>query len=133
MYHRLLLPVAYEPGIDIDRECAVARVLAAPGAAITLLHVVEKTPFYAIDYMPLGWREGLIEAILADLDRRSAGLPGAQVAVIEGEAGAAIVDRANAEGSDCIVLASHRSNRALIGSTATWVARHAPCAVHLIR
>ncbi len=133
MYQSILVPVAYEPGFDIARELAVARVIATPDASVTLLHVMEKTPFFAVNYMPEGWRSDLIAAIRADLADRAVGLPHPVIAVVEGEAGPAIVDHAMAAGSDCIVLASHRTNRLLIGSTATWVSRHAPCAVHLIR
>lgn len=133
MYARILVPVAYEPGIDIERELQIARALSAPGAVVMLVHVMEKLPFYAIDYMPQGWREDLREAIRADLAAKAAALTSAGVAVLEGEPGRAILDFAQAEGADCIILASHRSDRTLIGSTATWVARNATCAVHLIR
>lgn len=133
MYHTILVPIAYEPGVDSSREIAIARLLAAPGARVTLLHVMEKVPFYAIDYMPEGWREDLVAAIRADMTEQSADVPGSDVAVVEGEPGRAILDWVHAEGADCVVMASHRSDPSLFGSTASWVARHAPCAVHLIR
>ncbi len=133
MYARILVPVAYEPGYDISRELQIARALSAPGALVMLIHVMEKVPFYAIDYMPQGWREDLTEAIRADLARRAASFEQAGVAVLEGEPGRMILDHAQAEDADCIILASHRSDRSLIGSTATWVARNATCAVHLMR
>jgi Universal stress protein UspA and related nucleotide-binding proteins len=133
MYARILVPVAYEPGYDIGRELQIARALAAPGALVMLVHVMEKAPFYAIDYMPTGWQDELREAIRSDLAKQAAGLTQAGVAVLEGDPGHQILDFAQAEGADCIVLAAHRSNPALIGSTATRVARHATCAVHLVR
>ncbi|MCB1407699.1 MAG: universal stress protein [Rhodobacteraceae bacterium] len=133
MYHNILVPIAYEPGFEAGREIAIAKALAAPGARVTLLHVMERVPFYAIDYMPDGWREELVAAIKADMSAQSADVPGAGVAVVEGNAGRAILDWVDAEGADCIVLASHRTDSSLFGSTASWVARHAPCAVHLIR
>lgn len=137
LYSTILVPVAYEPGVTVTRELEVARALAAPGATVTLVHVMEKLPFYAIDYMPKGYREELVGAIRADLSQQAATIAGedlaTQVLVLEGDAGAMLVDHANASGSDCIVLASHRTDRSRIGSTATWIARHAPCAVHLIR
>ncbi|HPD92575.1 MAG: universal stress protein [Rhodobacter sp.] len=133
MYTRILVPVAYEPGYDISRELQIARALSARDAVVLLVHVMEKVPFYAIDYMPEGWRDELREAIREDLARQAAGLDQAHVAVIEGEPGGALLDFAQAEGVDCIVLASHRSDRTLVGATATRVARHATCAVHLLR
>lgn len=133
MYQNLLVPVAYEPGFTLNRELEIAKALLAPGARVTLLHVMEPVPFYAIDYMPEGWREDLVAAIKADMSAQSADVPGAGVAVVEGDPGRAILDWVNAEGADCVVLATHRSNLALFGSTASWVARHASCSVHLIR
>ena len=133
MYARILVPVAYEPGYDISRELQIARALSAQDAVILLVHVMEKVPFYAINYMPEGWRDELQDAIRDDLARQAASLDQAHVAVIEGDPGAALLDHAQAEGVDCIVLASHRSDRALVGSTATRVVRHATCAVHLLR
>ncbi|MCA2010243.1 universal stress protein [Cereibacter sphaeroides] len=133
MYARILVPVAYEPDYDIERELQIARALSAPNALVMLVHVMEKVPFYAIDYMPLGWREELVDAIREDLARHAATFDQAGVAVLEGEAGRSILDHAQAEAADCIVLASHRSDRTQIGSTATWIARHATCAVHLMR
>jgi universal stress protein F len=133
MYHNILVPVAYEPGFDTSRELETAAALQAAGGRVTLLHVMDPVPFYAINYMPEGWREELVAAIKADLSAQSAAIPGAGVSVVEGDAGRAILDWVNAEGADCVVMASHRSDPTLFGSTASWVARHAPCAVHLIR
>ena len=133
MYRNLLIPVAYEPGFDLKRELEIAKALQAPGGRVTLLHVMDPVPFYAIDYMPEGWREELVAAIKADMSAQSADIPGAGVAVTDGDPGRAVLDWITAEGVDCVVLASHRSDRALFGSTASWGARHATCAVHLIR
>lgn len=133
MYQNILVPIAYEPGFKTDRELAVARALLASGGRVTLLHVMDPVPFFAINYMPVGWREDLVAAIKADMSAQSAELPGAGVEVVDGDAARMILDWVNAEGADCIVMASHRSDPSLFGSTASWVARHAPCAVHLIR
>ncbi|GAB4267069.1 MAG: hypothetical protein Kow0013_16640 [Pararhodobacter sp.] len=133
MYRTLIVPVAYEPGYNAAREIAVARALAAPGALIVLLHAMEPVPFYAIDYMPEGWRDELIAAIEEDLRSQAEGLPGAKVAVVQDEPRHAILNAAAETGAECIVLATHRSDKALFGSTAAYIARHAPCAVHLIR
>ena len=56
--------------------------------------------------------------------------------VVEGDAGTAIVDTAQREACDVIVMATHgRSGivRALLGSVADHVVRHADCAVLLCR
>lgn len=133
MYQTLLVPVAYETGFDITREIGIAQALAAPGASITLLHVMDPVPFFAIDYMPEGWREELERTIEDDMTRKAAALPGGRVAIVQDDPAHAILDWAQAQGVDCIVMTTHRSNTALFGSTASRVARHASCAVHLIR
>lgn len=133
MYKSILVPVAYEAGFDISREIEVAQALVAPSGTVTLLHVMDPVPVFAIDYMPQGWREELERAIEDDMQRKAATLPGGRVAIVQDDPAHAIIDWANAQGVDCIVMATHRSNRALFGSTASRVARHASCAVHLIR
>ncbi|PVH29945.1 universal stress protein [Pararhodobacter oceanensis] len=133
MYRNILVPVAYDAGFNSQREIAVARALLAPGGKVHLLHVMDPAPVIAISYEPEGWREEMIAAIKADLTSKADTLPDARIDVIDGEPGHAILDAEQARGIDCIVLASHRSDPSLFGSTASWIARHATCAVHLIR
>jgi universal stress protein F len=133
MYRNILVPVAYETGHDARQELDAARKLSDPGALITLLHVMDPVPFFAIDYMPEGYRDELTRAIEADLQRLADMLQNGAVAVIEGDAPRAIIDWAEANEVDCIVLAAHRSDTSLYGSTAARVVRYAPCAVHLLR
>jgi nucleotide-binding universal stress UspA family protein len=133
MYRHILVPVAYEPGIDAGQELAAARQLASPGGRVTLLHAMDPVPPLAIDYLPQGWRAELIAALEADLARQAETVPGGTIALVEGEPARAILDFAEAEDVDCIVMASHRIDTALFGSTAARVVRHAPCTVHLLR
>jgi nucleotide-binding universal stress UspA family protein len=125
--------VAYEAGHDARKELDAARKLADPGAQITFLHVMDPVPFFAIDYMPEGYRDELTRAIEADLQRLADTLQNGAVAVIEGDASREIIDWAQDNEVDCIVLATHRSDTSLYGSTAARVVRYAPCAVHLLR
>jgi universal stress protein F len=133
MYRHILVPVAYEPGIDAADELAAARQLVSPGGQVTLLHAMDPVPALAIDYLPQGWRADLVAALQADLARQAETVPNGRIALVEGEPARAILDFAEAEGVDCIVMASHRIDTALFGSTAARICRHAPCAVHLLR
>lgn len=133
MYRNILVPVAYEPDQNPEAELAAARQLVSPGGKVTLLHVMDPVPFFAVSYMPEGYREELEEAIRADLARMAATLPQGEVALDQGDAARVILDHAEAWQVDCIVLASHRIDTSLFGSTAARVVRHAPCAVHLLR
>lgn len=133
MYRNILVPIAYEPGHDASQELNAARQLAAPGAKITLLHVMDPVPFFAVEYMPEGYRDELVEAIRADLQRQADTLQNGEVAVVDGDPAREIQQWAIGHGVDCIVLATHRSDTSLYGSTAARVVRYAPCTVHLLR
>jgi universal stress protein F len=133
MYRNILVPIAYEPSQTPDKELAAARQLVTPGGKVTLLHVMEPVPFFALDYMPEGYREDLINAIRADMGQHAETFQTGEVAVRQGESAREILDFAASEGVDCIVLATHRIDTSLYGSTAARVVRYAPCAVHLLR
>ncbi len=55
--------------------------------------------------------------------------------LVEGHSGTTILEWAEANGVDCIVVASHRPGLTdyLLGSTAGRVVRHAACSVHVVR
>lgn len=135
MYRRLLVPLALSAPNDSDLALAAVRALADPDAKITLLHVIEEIPSQATAFLPEHYLSDMQRERAAELARRAEGLPGATVEVVEGNAAAAILSRAEAEGTDCIVIASHRPGLRdwFLGSTAARVVRHAPCAVHVVR
>lgn len=133
MYRSILVPIAYESGQDAAAELAAARQLASPGGHVTLVHVMEPPALLAPSYEPEGWREDLRAAILADLARLAETVPGGTALLDEGDPAERILAHAAELGADCIVLATHRMDRTLFGSTAAHVVRHAPCAVHLLR
>jgi nucleotide-binding universal stress UspA family protein len=135
MYANILVPVAYEEGYDASRAVQAAVSLAEPEALVTLLHVMEPLPPYALSFMTDEYREGLKQAIHDDLARLAGTLPNLKVAVIEGHPARSILSWAREHGSDLIILASHRPGMAqvLLGSTATQVVGRAHCAVHILR
>ena len=135
MYSHVLVPISFDEDRDAAGAAKVAQLLAGENGRITLLHVIEQIPSYAISYLPpeyLSESRGAAEAELADM---AAQLPRAQGLVVEGHSGRTILDWAEANAVDCIVIASHRPGMQdlLLGSTATQVVRHAACAVHVIR
>ena len=135
MYSNLLVPIAYDEDHDGHRAIAVAKTLAAPGAKITLLHVMDEIPGYAISYLPQGYQSELQTAITAAMDEAAASLENAGHAIVEGRPGQAITDYAADHAIDCIVISSHRPGLQdyFLGSTAARVVRHAGCAVHVLR
>lgn len=136
MYEKILVPISDDDGTHTDAVLEVARVLVAQKAEITLLHVIESIPNYALTYIP----EGVLEKgrqemsqMLRDVAGRLG--RGCQIVVKGGHIGRAILDYASANGTDCIVMRSHRPELqdVIFGSTAAHVVRHAACSVHVVR
>lgn len=135
MYKHILVPISFDKERDAGRALAVARLLAGQDGRISLLHVIEQVPGYAISYLPPGYLSEARKAINAELADLAATLPNGEAHVVEGHSGRTILDWAETHAPDCIVIASHRPGMQdlLLGSTAAKVVRHANCAVHVIR
>lgn len=131
MYRNLLLPLAYRPGRKPEAEVRAARALAAPGARVTLLHVIGAAPEFRTEQTVT--KEALARIVEQDLEGVAADFVQAEVKVMEGEPAEAILDLARSSGVDCIVLAPHRTDVGEYGSTAAQVVRRAHCTVHLVR
>lgn len=135
MYHNILVPISFDAERDSSAPLKLAQLLATPDAQVTLLHVVEHIPDYAISYMPSEYLLEARTAIQAELDGLAKQLPNARGLVVEGHSGRTILDWAEVNKPDLIIMASHRPGMQdlLLGSTATHVVRHAKCAVHVVR
>lgn len=135
MYSNILVPIALDNEDDrTPQSLKVAKTLSADGATITLLHVVESVPSYAISYISADILDATRTGIEAEMARLAEGVEGNSV-VIDGHSGRSILDYAEEQGCDLIVIASHRPGMQtlLLGSTATHVVRHAQCSVHVLR
>ncbi len=135
MYSNILVPIALDNEDDRTAQSLdIAKALSAEGATITLLHVVEAVPSYAISYISADILSATRKGIESELARLASDI-GANSVVIDGHSGRSILDYAEAKGSDLIVIASHRPGMQtlLLGSTATHVVRHANCSVHVVR
>jgi universal stress protein F len=135
MYHKVLVPISFDPDRDITGALKLAKILCTSGGAVTLLHVVEHIPAYAISYMPLDYLAQARVALQTELDNLASTLPQAIGVVIEGHSGRSILEWADTNNPDLIIIASHRPGMQdlLLGSTASQVVRHAACAVHVLR
>jgi len=135
MYKHVLVPVSFDDERDSAGALAVARRLAGDDGRITLLHVVEQVPNYAMSYLPEGFRDQTKQAVKKELADIAATLPNVSSHVVDGHSSRTILDWAEKHKPDCIVIASHRPGMQdmLLGSTAAKVVRHAVCAVHVIR
>ncbi len=131
MYKNILMPLAYQPGHRPDAEIRAARAIAAPGARVTLLHVIGPVPEFRTEQA--AGKPALAEIIAHDLDRVAESFVQAEVKVLEGDPAEQILGLAASSGADCIVLAPHRTDTGEYGSTAAQVVRRARCTVHLVR
>lgn len=135
MYHNILVPISFDAERDVSGPLKLAQLLATPDARVTLLHVVEHIPAYAISYMPTDYLTEARKALKKELDALAAQLPNATGVLIEGHSGRSILDWAESNNPDLIIISSHRPGMQdlLLGSTATQVVRHARCSVHVVR
>lgn len=135
MYNKILVPISLDGDRDTDGPLALAPALASEGAEITLLHVVEHIPPYAMNYLPPDYLKEARAMVQASLDELAARIPGAKAIVVEGHSGRTILDWAESHGTDLIILSSHRPGMQdlLLGSTAAQVVRHAQCSVQVMR
>ncbi len=134
MYKKILVPIAVDHSPNTDAQIKIARTLSDDDAEITILTVMEAVPSFIMNELPEGqiehnkeeMREALKKLVHAD---------DLTIDVISGHAGRTIVDYAEKNGMDCIVIASHQPGLQdyFLGSTAARVVRHAHCAVHVLR
>ena len=135
MYKNILVPISFDQARDAAGAIEAAQALLTEGGHITLIHVIEHIPDYAASYLPSNFMTEKRKHIEDDLDKVVKAVPGASGVVVTGHAGRTILDWAEKQKSDCIVIASHRPGMQdlLLGSTAAKVVRHAACAVHVLR
>jgi len=139
MIEKILVPLPVEasknaaPAVEMASEIAKAH-----GAKIVLLHVVDNIPAYVSVHLPAELRKNVITAAREDLEAvaKNHGLDDStEIVVREGNPGADILDYANDNGIDMIVMSSHDPGMAdyLLGSVAARVVRHAHCSVLVVR
>ncbi|WP_340108861.1 universal stress protein [Pikeienuella sp. HZG-20] len=136
MYPHILVPIAYGSAEKGAAALKVADRLLDDGGRVTLLHVQETVPSYVENYVPADVLEKNRKAVEAELGALALqSKQTVETAIVAGSVSHTIVEYAENHKVDCIVIASHRPEIAdyLLGSTAAWVARHASCAVHILR
>ncbi len=135
MYKNILVPVVLDKAHDTQASFQAARLLADADAVFSVVHVQEPIPAYAASQIPNDVLAHTRHEIQEQLNQNAKELPGAKAYLISGHAGRAIVDFANENDIDCIILASHKPGfeDIFLGTTANRVVHHAKCSVHVIR
>ena len=135
MYTRILVPVSFEGGRDAQGAMEIAKALRAPGGQITCLHVMEHLPTYATEFVPVDHMTKAREEVSTGLSALIEDVEDAATVVVDGQAARKILDFADDNDCDLILIASHQPGMSdyLLGSTAARVVRHAGCSVHVLR
>ncbi|MFK7853019.1 MAG: universal stress protein [Granulosicoccus sp.] len=134
MYRKILVPLALDHGIS-PNTLAIAKLLAGEDGEITALHVYEAAPATVSVYLDETLVKKGFDYAKQQLHEKTAGFDNIKPVMVKGHTYRAIVDHANDNDIDCIVMGSHKPGLSdyLLGSTAARVVRHAPCAVHVHR
>lgn len=135
MYKNILVPVLFDPVHQPTHSLEAAQLLADGNAKITLIHVIEEIPSYAMSYLPENHMQTAMDDAHAALEKMAADVKGGAATVVRGHAARTILDFAEANDVDCVVITSHKPGLQdyLLGGTAARVVRHAQCAVHVVR
>lgn len=126
--------MALDHGISPE-TLEIARALMSEGGEIIALHVHEAPPGSVSAYLDEDLVRAGFEAARKRLEEKTAGLDDVTPVLLKGHSARTIIDYADQNGVDCIVMGSHRPGLRdyFLGSTAARVVRHATCAVHVQR
>jgi universal stress protein F len=135
MHRHILIPVALDHEAVVPKKLSVARSLLSPGGRITLLTVLEDVPGFVSEFVTLKEANHLTQRIKEKLDAAAANAPDIATEVVNGKAGLRIADFARSNDVDLIIVGSHHPGAKdyFLGSTASRVARRAPCSVYILR
>lgn len=135
MYKKILVPVVISDDQLPTSALEVVNSLADAGAQITLLHVIEELPGYATVYVAGDFMEQSRLSVTKKLNEMADGIDGAHAVVVHGHSARSILNYAEENENDCIVVSSHKPGVQdyFLGGTAARVVRYAKCAVHVIR
>ncbi len=135
MHQHILIPVALDQEKLAPRKIAIARHLLSAGGQITLLTVLEEVPGFVAEFVDMKPVNHLSQRIKAKLDEVAGGAEDITTDVVTGKAGVQVAIYAEEKGADLIIVGSHHPSAKdyFLGSTASRVARRAPCSVYILR
>ena len=135
MYKSILVPIAPDHERDTKSAIELAEIIREKGGKITLLTVVELMPAYVAQQLPDGQMTKHVVDAKVKLQEDADGHKNTNIDVIIGHSANSILDYAEKNEIDCIIVASHRPGYQdyFLGSTSARIVRHATCAVHVLR
>ncbi len=134
MYDKILIPMALDHGIG-PAALKVARALLSETGEIHALHVYEAPEGSVSAFLDKDVVQAGFDSARQRLNDRVAGKDRVTPVLRKGHTARTIIDYAAEAEIDCVVIGSHKPGLSdyLLGSTASRVVRHAPCAVHVLR
>lgn len=136
MYDKILIAVDPEHPETIGQLLEAARALAAPGAKLEALSVVQAVPTYLEIDIPKSIYEKSRKEVEAKLERALGDDAGDVARLVGiGKPSKEIASFQKDGRHDLVVLRSHGPavKDYILGSTAARVVRNVPCSVHIIR
>ena len=138
MYTNVLVPVDLEHKDQARTMIRTALDIADDNTKLTLLFVLPEIPAVVGLYLPEGSTgKARVDAEdqLQELAKVSGAPQATSIVTAFGRPHHKILETAERDGTDLIVMASHQPGIAdyLLGSVAAGVVRHARCSVHVIR
>lgn len=139
MYKTILMPIDLA---HTERTAAMLKSINVAASSsdtrIILLHVIPDLPLYVSTQIPAELlKKAAIEAReqLENLARQHGLNDTAALSVQHGKPSRTILDTAEKEGADLIIIGSHEMHPSdyLLGSVASKVVRHAKCSVLVVR
>ncbi len=136
MYQNILVPIDIAHVNEGRTSIETAATNLSEGGQITLLYVIEDIPSWVAAELPKGIRDksaqsarAILEGVAGEFDESI------KVDIRKGHSYQTILDVAEEQSSDLIVIASHRPGFKdfYLGSTAAKVVRHAKSSVHILR
>ncbi len=130
MYNKILVPMALDHDIS-HQTLEVAEVLRSSGGEIIALHVHEAPQGSVSVYLDKDTVKAGYEDARNRLNAKLSGLANITPVLVSGHSARSIIDYANDNEIDCIVIGSHKPGLSdyFLGSTSARVVQHACCSV----
>lgn len=135
MTKSILIPVAIDHEPLVQAKIDTARKMLEPGGTITLLTVLEQIPGFAAEFVTVKSENHLTAKIMDNLEAVAKGADDIACKVTTGKPGVRISEVAREIGADLIIVGARNPSAVeyFMGSTASRVARRAPCSVLIQR
>ena len=134
MYKKVLVPMALDHGLS-PQTLEVAKALCEDGGEIVALHVHEAPQGSVSAYLDAEVVKAGFERARETMNEKLQHMPSVTPVIVKGHSARTIIDYADENSVDCIVIGSHKPELSdyFLGSTAARVVRHANCSVHVRR